>query len=94
MISDDVKADVKQQELEELVAVSCNFRDTSKLEIKWKTRAYFSFFFLLGILSSLRLSCKNKGIGVFFLNNQNPLIDQQEFMNSSLNFDFLRIKCK
>ena len=45
MISDDVKADVKQQELEELVAVSCNFRDTSKLEIKWKTRAYFSFFF-------------------------------------------------
>ena len=45
MISDDVKDDVKQQELEELVAVSCNFRDTSKLEIKWKTRAYFSFFF-------------------------------------------------
>ena len=45
MISDDVKADVKQQELEELVAVSCNFCDTSKLEIKWKTRGYFSFFF-------------------------------------------------
>ena len=47
MISDDVKAVVKQQEIEELVAVSCNFRDTSKLEIKWKTRAYFSFFFCL-----------------------------------------------
>ena len=47
MISDDVKADVKQQELEELAAVSFHYRDTSKLEIKCKTRAYFSFFFCL-----------------------------------------------
>ena len=32
MISADVKADAKQQEIKELVAISCNFKVQSKLE--------------------------------------------------------------
>ena len=44
MISADVKADVKQQETKELVAVSCSFLLVpSKLEIHCKTGMHFSF---------------------------------------------------
>ena len=48
MISDDEKADVKQQEIKELVAVSCNFikEVPSNLEILFcKTGMYFTFNF-------------------------------------------------
>ena len=45
--STDLKADVKQQEIKELVAVSCNFLQEvpSKLDIQCKTGMHFSFNF-------------------------------------------------
>ena len=52
MISADVKAAVKEQEIKRLVAVSCKFLNKyipSKLEI------CIFYLILLGILSSLRL---------------------------------------
>ena len=47
MISADVNADVKQQEVKKPVAISYNFllEASSNLEIKCKTGVYFSFNF-------------------------------------------------
>ena len=59
MIFGYLKADVKEQEIKELVALSWNFLP-SKLEIQCKTVVYL---ILLGIPSSLILSFMNRGWG-------------------------------
>ena len=80
MISADVKANVKQQEINYQVAVSYKFllEVLSKLEMQCKNGMYF-YLILVGIPSILILSVKNKGdgegvggVGFFLLNGQNP----------------------
>ena len=66
MISADVKADAKQQEIKELVAISCNFKVRSKLEWQCKTGMYFSFNFAW-YTTNLTLSIKNWWLGFFYL---------------------------
>ena len=63
-ISADVKAQVKQQEIKELIAVRCNFLQEvpSKLEIQYK-KGFFFHLILLGIPSSLILPFKERGWG-------------------------------
>ena len=64
MISADVKANVKQQEINYQVAVSYKFllEVPSKLEMQCKNGMYF-YLILVGIPSILILSVKNKGDG-------------------------------
>ena len=66
MISADVKADRKQQETKELVAVSIMYflkEASSKLEIQCTKQAYIFHLILLEIPSSSVLSIKNRGGG-------------------------------
>ena len=74
ILSADVKANVKQQEINYLVAVSYKFLQEvpSKLEIQCKKGMYF-YLILVGIPSILILSLKNRGVRVFLLNGVNPL---------------------
>ena len=91
LISADVKANIKQQEIKVLVAVSYKFlceEVPSKLEIQCKKGMYFYFHLILvGIRSILLLSVENKqGVGFFLVNGQNPL-SVAKVVNSSL-FNF------
>ena len=52
-----ISADVKQQEIKELVAASCYFLYNVKASVKLEI--YIFHLILLGILSSLRLSVEN-----------------------------------
>ena len=62
MISADVKADVKQQELKELVVVSFNFYKKYLENLKCNVKQACIFhLILLGIPSSLILSVKSWG---------------------------------
>ena len=76
MISADVKANVKQQEINYQVAVLYKFllEVPSNLEMQCKNGMYF-YLILVGIPSILILSVKNKGrVGDFLLNgDQNAL---------------------
>ena len=69
MISADVKADVKQQEL---VALSYNFLVPSKLKWQRKTDIYF-LFNIACHSTNLTLSIRKRGLGGFSLNRQNLL---------------------
>ena len=62
MIFADVKADVKQQEIEELVVAL-----PSKFEMQCETGVYFSFNFTWYSISSLILSVQNLRVGGFYL---------------------------
>ena len=82
IISADVKPDVKQQEIKELVVVFSNFLYVpSKLEIQCKTWMYFSFNFTwysIQFYIGLFKKKKQRGWRIYFLNN--PL----EFLDLSL----------
>ena len=70
MISPDARADVKQQEIKELVAVSYNvlWEALSKLEIKCQAGVCFLFDFGWYWYCPLRT-----GGGEFYLTDKNPL---------------------
>ena len=65
MISADVKADIKQQEIKELIAIFCNFfkKVPAKLECTIKQTCIF-YLILLGILPNLILYVKNREWGI------------------------------
>ena len=65
MISAVVKTDVKQQEIKELVAISCKkYPQNCKYTVK---QACIFHLFLLGTPSNLILFIKNRGMGFFYL---------------------------
>ena len=62
MVSAHVKADVKQQEIKELVAVSCNFLKKVPTKLEKNLELAFNFhLILLGIQSNLILFVKKNG---------------------------------
>lgn len=64
MNTSDEKADVKQQEISELVAITFQKKKRICKFLECKIGMY-SLFNLLGISSSLILSVKNRGLGFF-----------------------------
>ena len=102
IISADVKIDVKQQEIKELVAIFQLFiRNTfSKLEIPCKTDVYFSFNFAWwyipsNLLHIFILPVKNRGLVGFTLSRQNLLsvmeIIRQQSVILIKNFNFFAL---
>ena len=81
MISADVKTDAKQQEIKELVAVSCEFLQEapSKLEIHCKKYMYLSFNFAWYIMQLDIFMKSNRGGGS--LRNQGNLSSVTEFIS-------------
>ena len=62
MVSAHVKADVKQQEIKKLVAVSCNFLKKVPTKLERNLKLAFNFhLILLGIQSNLILLVKKSG---------------------------------
>ena len=62
MVSAHVKADVKQQEIKELVAVSCNFFKKVPTKLERNLKLAFNFhLILLGIQSNSILFVKKSG---------------------------------
>ena len=62
MVSAHVKADVKQQEIKELVAVSCNFFKKVPTKLDRNLKMAFNFdLILLGVQSNSILFVKKNG---------------------------------
>ena len=65
MISADAKANIKQQEIKDLVVVSCKFLQEvpSKFETQFNKGVHIFHLFLVGIPSIMILSVKNRVSG-------------------------------
>ena len=89
MTSADAKANIKQQEIKDLVVVSCKFLQEvpSKLETQCNKGVHIFHLFLVGIPSIMILSVKNRVSGRGWrglLNRQNLLIVTKVICRQSL----------